>query len=78
MKNQVKKIESLIKKYQYFADEICCINDNFWDSMHCDITGYWDQLDEDINFIKVETLENQVKYAEMLFLSLKNLKYIYG
>lgn len=78
MKNQVKKIESLIQKYQYFADEICWIDDNFWDAMHCDITGYWEQLDEDINFIKVETLENQVKYAEMLFLSLKNLKYIYG
>lgn len=77
MKNSVKKIDVLLRKYNHIASEILGFNQSFWDSMHSDIEGYCYDKINDID-IDIEALEKQVKTAEALLKALKNLNYIYG
>jgi hypothetical protein len=54
MENTIEKIESLLKNYNRIAGNILNITDSFWDAMHCDIRGYYNEINEDgIEYIDI-------------------------
>jgi antirestriction protein len=66
------KIEYL-EKYSQLKDELLELTEEYHDSMHFDIEGYYED-----SFVDMVELENQVKAFEMLLEALKKIKYTYA
>lgn len=66
------KIEYL-EKYSQLKDELLEFTEEYHDSMHFDIEGYYED-----SFVDMVELENQVKAFEMLLEALKKIKYTYA
>jgi len=70
-----KKSLDLLKLYSDLKDELLEYTDQYHDSMHWDIIGFYESLDEGDFYI--EELESQVRAVQDLINGFKNLNFMF-
>ena len=70
-----KKCLELIKIYSDLKDELLDYTEEYHDSMHWDIVGFYESLDEGDFYI--EELENQIEAVQNLINGLKKLNFTF-
>ena len=70
-----KKCLELIKIYSDLKDELLDYTEEYHDSMHWDIIGFYESLDEGDFYI--EELENQIEAVQNLINGLKKLNFTF-
>jgi hypothetical protein len=74
-KTTERKCLELIKIYSDLKDELLDYTEEYHDSMHWDIVGFYESLDEGDFYI--EELENQIKAVQNLINGLKKLNFTF-